>query len=240
MKTLFRRYINKFGFELTPTGQGYFSPYTVVPLAKEKNMSLCEYLEAYNEGGVGKRRDLIIEQLFSILPKTISSILEIGTGTGMYLEKFYPHYMPKKYEVYETALSWIQYLKEEYKEFKQIQYHSVDGKTLWQTKKESIELVTSHGVFVYLPIISSIQYLEEMYRVCKKDGYMVFDCFTDENFSLSTVDDWLKDIHDHRFPVIIPITIIDAFALRNNLALVSKFEVNYHASFSTYYIFKKL
>ncbi|MBC7615285.1 MAG: class I SAM-dependent methyltransferase [Pedobacter sp.] len=240
LKILFKRYINKFGFELKPTGQGYFCPYTVVPLAKEKNMSLCEYLETYNEGGVGKRRDYIVEKLFSILPKSISSILEIGTGTGMYLEKLYPHYTPKKYEVYETALSWVQYLKEEYKDLKQIQYHSADGKTLWQTKTESIDLVTSHGVFVYLPLISSVQYLDEMYRACTKSGYIVFDCFTDENFSLPTVNDWLKEEHEYRFPVLIPVKIINAYALKNNLELVSKFEVNYHASFSTYYILKKL
>ncbi len=240
IKKLFKRYVNKFGFELVPTGQGYFCPFTVVPLAKAKNMSLCEYLETYNEGGVGKRRDAVIEKLFSSLPQNISSILEIGTGTGMFLEKIIPKYEPTKYEVYETTLSWVQYLKEEYQNFKQINYHSADGKTLWQTKTESIELVTSHGVFVYLPLISSVQYLEEMYRVCKKDGYIVFDCFTDENFHLSTVEDWLKEEHEYRFPVLIPTSIINAYALKNKLELVSKFDINYHSSFATYYIFKKL
>ncbi len=37
--------------------------------------------------------------------------LEIGAGTGMYLEKVIDLYSPRTYEVYETAIDWVAILK---------------------------------------------------------------------------------------------------------------------------------
>lgn len=239
IKNLINRIANKYGFRLQPTGLGYFNPSDVVPLARELNLSLCEYLESTNKGGVGVRRDTIVEEIFNTISIDKPSILEIGAGTGIYLEKFISNYNPVQYEVYETNLNWVDYLKKEYSTKSNLKFQHSDGMSLYQTKSGSIDLLTMHGVAVYIPIILSIKYFIEMYRVCKSGGYIVFDCFTDENFVMETAKKWIDDEHEYTFPVVIPIKLINEFAQNNKLDLIKKFDVPYHNSISTYFIYKK-
>ncbi len=77
------------GYHIQPKGQGYFNAKTIVNEAGKQGLSVTEYLETSNYGGVGKRRDEIISSLqnLNFLP-VCKRIVEIGAGTGMYLEKF--------------------------------------------------------------------------------------------------------------------------------------------------------
>lgn len=239
IKKVLQKYLLKKGLQITTIGEGYFSPGDVVPKAKEANLSLAEYLENNNIGGVGKRRDEIVRKIVEAINIPNASILEIGTGTGMYLEKLYPIFNCKNYEVYETNWQWVNYLKEEYTDFENIKFQLTDGKSLAYTKTESIDMVSAHGVLVYLPILVTINYLHEMYRVCKKGGYLIFDCFTDENFSLATAQQWYQDKHNYTFPVVTSLHLINDFKSHYNLQLVKTFSAPYHASVSTYFIFLK-
>lgn len=239
IRNLIDRTVNKYGFRLQPTGLGYFNPSDVVPEAKEMNLSLCEYLEKTNKGGVGVRRDFIVEEIFNTVHLQAPNILEIGAGTGMYVEKFLSNYNPAMYEVYETNLNWVAYLKEEYASKGNLKFQHADGTSLHQSASNSVDLLTMHGVTVYIPVILSVNYLNEMYRVCKSGGFIIFDCFTDENFTLSTVNNWLEDTYEYTFPVVISMNLINEFAEKNNLSLVKKFDIQYHASKSTYFIYKK-
>lgn len=239
IKNFIDRSLNKYGFRLQPTGSGYFNPSDVVPQAMQMNLSLCEYLEKTNKGGVGVRRDFIVEEIFKTVHLQSPNILEIGAGTGMYVEKFISNYNPAQYEVYETNQNWVEYLKKEYASKGNLKFHYADGMSLHQTMSKSVDLLTMHGVTVYIPVIESLNYLYEMYRVCKKDGFIIFDCFTDENFTLNTVNQWLEDKYKYTFPVVIPMKLINEFVEKNNLNLIKKFDIHYHASKSTYFIYKK-
>lgn len=235
--SILSKIVNYFGYKLVPKGLGYFDPETQIRAAREKDLTLCEYLESYNVSGVGKRRDAIIESLKMHLPDVVQIILEIGAGTGMYMEKIIDYYHPKKIEVYETNLGWVKYLEEEYNSKTNLVCHNADGVSLNYTKDYSVDLVFSHGVFVYLPLIQTFSYLEEMVRVCKPGGYIIFDCFTSKNFGVEIIKKWVESVYS--FPVIISDELLNEFGIRYNLVLISSFNVNYHESYSTYFIFQK-
>lgn len=239
IKKIFQKYLLKKGLQITPIGEGYFSPGDVVPKAEAANLSLAEYLENNNIGGVGRRRDTIVAAIAESVLIRNASLLEIGTGTGMYLEKLYKEFKCTNYEVYETNWQWVDYLKKHYAGYENIKFRPADGKSLSYTPSETIDIVSSHGVFVYLPILVSINYLHEMYRVCKKGGYIIFDCFTDENFGLAAAQQWYEDNYQYVFPVVTPISLINDFKSQYNLALIATFNVPYHSSISTYFIFFK-
>jgi hypothetical protein len=57
------RGLNMLGCKAVPKGLGYFSARDIVKEARQNNLTLCEYLEQNDIGGVGKRRDLIITAL---------------------------------------------------------------------------------------------------------------------------------------------------------------------------------
>lgn len=239
LKNFLSRSINKYGYRLEKTGLDYLNPSVVVNEAKNNNLSLCEYLESTNKGGVGVRRDEIIKNIVDTIHLKKPNIVEIGAGTGMYLEKFISNFNPTKYEVYETNLNWVDYLKKTYISNECLKFCIADGRTLNQTKSDTVDLVAAHGVFVYLPIIQTINYLNEMYRSCKVGGFIVFDCFTNDNFKMDVINNWLNDEHEYTFPVVVSIQLIEEFANINKLKLVKKFDIKYHASNSTYFIFQK-
>jgi SAM-dependent methyltransferase len=239
LKSLIKNVLYRRGLELVPTGLGYLEPNDVAPKAIEKGLSLCEYLESYNIGGVGVRRDRICDVVASAIALESPRILEIGTGTGIYLERLLLDYSPAHYEIYETNVKWVTYLKDTFHSNPHVVFPVTDGRSLSPTITESVDMVTAHGVFVYLPLITTIGYLEEMYRVCRKGGYLVFDCFIDDRFGLSTVEAWRRDSHGYAFPVVLTRKILNEFVTLKELELVTEFDVDYHASQSTYFIYRK-
>ncbi|HMG16669.1 MAG TPA: class I SAM-dependent methyltransferase [Saprospiraceae bacterium] len=235
----FKRLVNHFGYEVQviPKGLSYFDPKIEVSAAKEKNMSLCEYLETFNKGGVGKRRDFIISKINYFLPAKFEKILEIGAGTGMYLEKILEIYKPIQYEVYETNIGWTKYLKEEYGSRTNLICYNADGKTLKDTESNSVDIVFCHAVFVYISIVTIYSYFEDMVRVCKPGGYIIFDCFTSKNFEIDILKNWLKA--GVFFPVVIADYTLEEWILKAKLVLHHKFNANYHESYTTYFILQK-
>jgi SAM-dependent methyltransferase len=240
--TIFRlldRGLNLFGYKAVPKGLGYLSAGDVVKKARQNNLTLCEYLEQNDIGGVGKRRELIITALRQYLASPLNHVLEIGAGTGMYLEKIVELYSPAAYEVYETSLEWVEYLNQSYSGKTRLQCHNADGSTLHRTASESVDAAFSHGVFVYLPLITTFGYLEEMARVVKPDGWIVFDCFLTRNFGVDTIKQWQRDPHHWTFPVAISEDLIMEFLVRYRLTCVGRFDTPYHASLSTYFVARK-
>ncbi|MCE0497077.1 MAG: class I SAM-dependent methyltransferase [Methylacidiphilales bacterium] len=233
------RMLNFWGYKAIPKGFGYFSPENVVRKAHESNLSLCEYLEKNNVGGVGKRRDLIINTLRQYLPPKLQNVLEIGAGTGMYLEKIVENHSPTRYEVYETSWEWVKYLNQTYAGKTGLKCYNADGSSLRQTASESVDAVFSHGVFVYLPVIKTFGYWEEITRVAKPGGWIIFDCFLTRYFNVDVLEQWQNDSYHWDFPVIISEELIEEFLMRYGLTCVGRFNAPYHAAFSTYFILRK-
>ena len=97
----------------------------------------------------------------------------------------------------------------------------------------------AHGVFVYLPVIVTFGYLEEAIRVLTTGGLLVFDCFIAKRFGIDTIRQWQNDPYNYKFPTTISQSLISEFAVRFGLTIAGTFEVNYHASSSTYFILRK-
>jgi ubiquinone/menaquinone biosynthesis C-methylase UbiE len=186
---------------------------------------------------VGKRRDKIIAKLVETGVMTpCQRIVEIGAGTGMYLEKFIELCKPEKFEVYETNPGWGRYLKETYST---LILHDADGRTLSHSSDNSADLVTAHAVFVYLPIVRAFEYLVEAVRVCRSGGFLIFDCFTSSTFTLEEILSFRTKSGGYDFPVVIDAARITEFCARYSLKLIASFETTYHSSKSTYFVIQK-
>ncbi len=175
--SILKKIVSRYGYSIVPKGLGYLDAAQTVNAARQSNLSLAEYLENNNIGGVGVRRDRIIDTLTKHISHSLEKIVEIGTGTGIYMEKIHEFYHPVRYEVYETNQGWVDYLADSYKNTLGVKIHNADGQTLKQTPDGYTDAVYAHGVFVYIPLLSTIKYLEESIRVVKRHGYIIFDCF---------------------------------------------------------------
>ncbi len=238
---LIRLFPLQMGYVIRPKGSGYFDAAEIVAKAEEEGLSVCEYLETNNIGGVGKRRDSVIDALAKAgVMHHHKTIVEIGTGTGMYLEKFIEICKPLKYEVYETNVGWTAYLKRKYASGPtNLVLHNADGHSLGYTPDGSADMVTAHGVFVYLPIISTFQYLKEAVRVCKKDGYIIFDCFTEKVLTIDDLSTFREKNVGHDWPVIMSEAQIEAFCAQFNLKIQHTFITNFHYVRNIHYILRK-
>lgn len=233
--------LNTRGYTLQKTGLGYIDPVVTIKASRAANLSICDYLERCETDTRKRgRRDRIIAQMEErLLFESCNTILEIGAGTGMYLEKVFELASPKRYEVYETHQGWLHYLKSKYinKESCEFVFQTADGETLKETVSDSCQLVHSHAVFVYIPLLNTFSYLREAARVLAPGGHLVFDCLLDSNFGAQETLSWLNS--QLRFPVILPKELILDFLKRLGLDLVGEFKEIYGFSSVDYLVFKK-
>ncbi len=239
-RRIFNIVANRYGYTLEKTGLNYLRADITIGQAQSHNLSICDYLESLNidKRKIG-RRDRIIAKLNDLkLFNKARNICEIGTGTGMYLEKVIQLSPVARYEIYETSTDWNQYLHQAFKhKIRELIIHNADGYSLFQTTSGSIDVVHVHGVFVYLPIIRTFDYLLECVRVCKKGGFIVFDVISDDHFDVIVAKQWSE--LQHKFPVITPKSFISDFIEKNNLRLIKTFEEIYGGSSSKYYVLQK-
>ena len=50
----------------------------------------------------------------------------------------------------------------------------------------------AHGVFVYLPFLTTYRYFREMARVASEQGKIVFDILSEDCLSEAIVNEWLR------------------------------------------------
>ena len=238
---LIRIFPSKMGYAIKHKGLGYFNAKTIIKQAKEAGKPIPEFLETTNQGGVGKRRDEIIKKLIQLdaMP-TCQRIIEIGAGTGMYLEKFIETCKPTNYEVYETDVGWSKYLSDTYDKQTNLMVHNASGNTLQFSLDNSADMVVAHGVYVYIPVINTLEYLKESIRVCKQGGLIIFDCFTDRFFTLSQAILFREKNPYFDFPVITPHKMIEEFCETFHLKILDTFNSKYHSVEATYYILQKI
>ena len=138
-------------------------------------------------------------------------MLEIGPGSGRYLEKTLEQCSPSRYEIYETAAPWASYLVETFGVLAQ----PTAGCSLAPTPDGTIDLVQAHKVFNTVTFLSSSRYFFEMARVTRAGGLIVFDVMTETCLEPATVRAWATrggEGHDS-YPIPMPRqTCIDLFA----------------------------
>lgn len=233
--------LNTWGYTLQKTGLGYIDPVVAVKASRAANLSICDYLESceIDTRKRGRRNRIIAQMEERHLFESCNVILEIGAGTGMYLEKVFELASPKRYEVYETHQGWQHYLKSKYNynEACKFVFHSADGETLKEAVSDSCQLVHSHAVFVYIPLLNTFSYLREAARVLAPGGHLVFDCLLDSNFGAQETLNWLNS--QWRFPVILPKKLVLDFLKQLGLDLVGEFKEIYGFSSVDYLVLKK-
>src|SRR5262249_55123326 len=77
-----------------------------------------------------------------------------------------------------------------------------DGNSLKHTESQSADLVHAHGVFVYLPFLTTYRYFHEMVRVVSERGYIVFDILSEDCLDELKVSEWLRS--EQYYPCMLP------------------------------------
>ena len=145
------------------------------------------------------------------------SVLEIGAGTGRFLEKVLEMCGPASYESYETARDWADWLKSRYPIISQ----EADGESLRQTTSQSIDLLHAHGVFVYLPFLVSYRYWKEIWRVVRGGGSAVFDIISEDCLDELTVEKWLRS--KHKYPCFLSKDYVVSLFEKHGFSLLQTF-----------------
>jgi glycosyltransferase involved in cell wall biosynthesis len=227
------------GFKIvshSPKQGGYISAKETIEAAAQKHQRVSEYLEElWGEHGLAQE---VIDQfeLFGALHRNTKQICEIGTGTGWFAEKILKDYdiSPSSYESYELNKEWATWLSQTLR----IRSHPTDGISLRYTPSDSIDLVHANGVFVYTPFLTTYQYFLEIFRVTKKDGYAVFDIFSEDCFDEEIFNAWL--VSGDMYPSMLSKEFIQTLFISNGFSFIGKFYRKLGQGISVYLIFKKV
>jgi hypothetical protein len=203
----------------------YISAAQTIAAARAANLSVCEYVERLWHQ-VGLTAQIISRMRDAGCFKKCNHICEIGPGTGRYLDLvFRPS---ARCDIYETQSDWREWLANEYS----VNAPIPNGRTLSVTPSSSCDLVMAHGVFVYTPALVTFSYLRESARVLRAGGYLVFDCFIEDE--LIDIDLWLDST--------IQITPLPRSLLERvtcDFTIISEFDTPYASGRSHYFILRR-
>lgn len=144
---------------------GYISKET-----DEKNVRMMMEEKSGNFGAFGK----VFSKYFEPFIKNGDSILEVGTGVGLICEFIQEKFEIPIYYSFEQDEELVGYLR---RKFPSLIHMPCDGSTLAGIADESIDVVLAYGLFTYISDYSRYKYFEEMARVTKNGGKIIFDIF---------------------------------------------------------------
>jgi ubiquinone/menaquinone biosynthesis C-methylase UbiE len=238
MKTLIKKGLKRLlaekGLAIIGIRQSYMSAEETITSAEREGLSVCDYVEKlWDQQGCTQ---MVIDQMSSCgaFAATNLHVLEIGTGTGRYIEKVLQKCNPTKYESYETLPDWVDWIKSKYPT---VISHKADGETLWQTPDKSVNLIHSHGVFVYIPFIVAYGYFKEIWRVTADNAIVVFDVYSEDCLDEEMVDKWLRS--NYRFPCFLSKSYVVSNFSKHGFRLLKTFKNKHAEAQSEYLVFIK-
>lgn len=202
-RDIINKLVEPYGYELTVRKHDWENFQAFLPFketlkeAEDAGLSVADYVDQkYNKAGATQETvDGMVK--LRVFDGNIRRICEIGPGSGRYLEKVIKLCTPEQYEIYETATEWAEWLVKNYN----VVLQPTDGETLASTPSDSVDLVHAHKVFVCLPFLTNCRYLEEMIRVVRGKGKMVFDIVTEDCMDNPTLESWrASGIKSAHFP----------------------------------------
>lgn len=227
VKVLLAAAIAPFGLEVRShdwSDTRNFIPFKkTIEAARRADMSVGDYIDTKMSKTPGVTAATIdgMRQL-GVFAQPMDVVVEIGPGSGRYLEKTIAACQPKRYEIYETAPHWNSYLADNYPVVAQ----PTDGKCLAATPDSSADLVHAHKVFSSIPSLPSLMYWSEMSRVCAPNGYVVFDILTEACLEPNTLNLWVESgIENGAFPAVMPRTLALDYFSNNGFEAVGTFQV---------------
>jgi SAM-dependent methyltransferase len=159
----------------------------VIARAHARGLSAGAYLEELF-GNPGRSAEVVSRMRSAgAVSEALSTVLEIGPGSGLYIERVLEHVSPSRYEIYELERSRAEYLASRFP----VTVREADGESLASTASRSVDLVHAHGVFVTLDFLTNCAYFREIDRVVAPGGWAVFDIVTDECLDPVELDAWL-------------------------------------------------
>lgn len=218
LKSGTRRLLGRVGFDIVRStnsrdGVDDFIPFeATMRAARAAGLSVGDYIDEVMNGTPGATQSTIDELrglgVFATEPDTV---LEIGPGSGRYLEKTLKECSPGRYEIYETARPWADYLAGAFGVVSQ----PTAGSSLAPTPDGSVDLVQAHKVFNTVTFLNASRYFFEMARVTRPGGRIVFDVMSENCLDPDTVHAWAtKGGAGHgSYPAAMPRqTCVDLFA----------------------------
>lgn len=201
--------------------------------ARKAGLSVGDYIDT--KFHVPGATQTTIDQMADcdIFSRKISRVCEIGPGSGRYLEKILRLCAPDSYEIYETDSAWSEWLARTYN----VVAHDADGITLRDTPSASVDLVHAHKVFVYLPFIVTCGYFDEMIRITKAGGQIVFDIVSENCMPDATMEKWIAS--KVYYPCIMPREFVVQFFAGRQCSLRSAFFAPMMPGESEYLVFVK-
>ncbi|GGN27169.1 methyltransferase domain-containing protein [Streptomyces fuscichromogenes] len=213
-----KRLLGRAGFDIVRStnnlgGVDDFIPFeATMRAARATGLSVGDYIDEVMNGTPGATQATVDELrargVFAANPNTV---LEIGPGSGRYLEKTLKECSPERYEIYETAAPWADYLVDTFGVVAQ----PTTGSSLAPTPDGSVDLVQAHKVFNTVTFLGASRYFFEMARVTRTGGRIVFDVMTENCLDPAAVRAWATEGgagHDS-YPAAMPRrTCVDLFA----------------------------
>jgi hypothetical protein len=212
----------------------YVSAPATIAAAQAAGLSVCDYVERlWGESGNSAS---LIDRLHSLgaISSATKNVVEIGPGTGRYIEHTLKHCRPNCYQIYETDSGWSSWLVKHYP----IQVCAADGRSLKSTDSNSSELIHAHGVFVYLPFMISYRYFKEIARVAAPGAFVAFDIISERCLDSKTVEKWIESGHD--FPCFLSSPYVMQFFETCGFCLVDRFLWPLDVGWSEYLILRRI
>ncbi|KUF18192.1 MULTISPECIES: class I SAM-dependent methyltransferase [Streptomyces] len=175
------------GYSDDPAIAPFLSARKVVGAARRAGISVEDYIDRYSAvpGATADAVDALLA--LADLGEHVQRVCEIGAGTGRYASRVIAATHPATYEVYETAADWLPHLRA----LPNVAVQPADGHTLSATATESVDLVHSHKLFVYVPLVVTIGYLDEMARVARPGGVVAFDVVNENCLDDAMTKNWV-------------------------------------------------
>jgi SAM-dependent methyltransferase len=201
--------------------------------ARNAGKSIGDYLEGiWNCEGQADRISCWMQRIGCY--SHCETIVEIGPGSGRFLRPTLERARPLRYEIYETAPRWADWLTAANQPH--VVNQPADGCSLGATSTSVCGLVHAHGVFVYLNPLTCFDYFQEMIRVTTPGGHVVFDFFSSEGFDEKAVLAWLAT--SDRFATMLPRKLVTSFFERRGFDLIGTSARPVGAGRATYVAFR--
>lgn len=205
--------------------------------AAAAGLSVADYIDVtYNVAGATRHTIQEMENL-GVFSGNVKSVVEIGPGSGRYLEKVVKLCGPSTYEIYEIAKPWADYLVKTYN----VTAQSTDGGSMPHTRDASMDLVHAHKVFCSVSFLTSVRYWPEMIRCAKPRAHIVFDVMTESCLDDTTADAWAATAMDGSgtYPAVMPRSFVIEYFARHNVTLVGSFLVTMKPGKTETFVFRK-
>ncbi len=170
--------------------------------ARQAGLPVGDYVDAVMNGVPGSSQATIDRMAsLGVFDTPLRTVVEIGPGTGRYLEKTLRAGRVERYEIYETADDWARYLVREH----HVVAQPTDGYSMAATPSGSADLVHAHKVFDGVPFMVTCCYWHEIVRVVRPGGWAVFDIIDESCLDDDHLSRWgSSGIRNGAYPAVVP------------------------------------